>query len=136
MGGPRLKFVLGGLVIVGALVWLGFVGFQESKAYYITVDEFNGLHADNQGKTFKVAGDVVDGSIDRGKTPMEFLICSSPGKNMKVQYIGKDVIPDTFKDGSKAVVEGNVGPGGVFQAKHIEAKCASKYETEYESRRK
>ena len=133
MGGPRLKFALGGLVIVGALVWLGFVGFQESKAYYITVEEFSSLQGDLHGKTLKVAGDVVDGSIDKTKNQMEFVI-SHKGKNLKVRYIGKDVLPDTFKDGSKAVVEGSLDQDGVLQARHIEAKCASKYEAEYEKR--
>lgn len=135
MSGPRLKFVLGGLVIVGALVWLGFIGYEESKAYYVTVEEFSAMQGDLHGKTVKVAGDVVDGSIDRSRTPMEFQI-SSRAKTLRVKYVGKDVIPDTFKDGSKAVVEGNVGQDGIFQARHIEAKCASKYEAEYEKKSK
>ncbi len=135
MRGPKLKFILGGAVIVAALVWLGFIGYEESKAYYITVEEFSGMGGQLQGKTVKVAGDVVDGSIDRSKTPMEFQIASK-GKSLRVRYIGKDVIPDTFKDGSKAVVEGVVASDGVFQARHIEAKCASKYEAEYEKREK
>jgi cytochrome c-type biogenesis protein CcmE len=135
MTGTKLKFLLGGLIIVGALVWLGFVGFQESKAYYITVDEFSAMQGDIQGKNLKIAGDVVDGSIDRDKNPLEFAI-SSQGKTLRVRYTGRDVVPDTFKDGSKAVVEGVVGPDGVFQAKRIEAKCASKYEAEYEKKEK
>ena len=135
MSGPRLKFVLGGLVIVGALIWLGFIGFQESKAYYITVEEFSAMQGQLSGKTVKVAGDVVPGSIDRSRSPMEFLI-SSRGQTLKVRYVGKDVIPDTFRDESKAVVEGNLGSDGVFQARRIEAKCASKYEAEYEKKSK
>ncbi len=135
MNGPRLKFVLGGLVIVGALIWLGFIGFQESKAYYITVEEFSAMQGQLGGKTVKVAGDVVPGSIDRSQSPMEFRI-SSRGQTLKVRYIGKDVIPDTFRDESKAVVEGSLGPDGVFQARRIEAKCASKYEAEYENKTK
>ncbi|MBZ5495805.1 MAG: cytochrome c maturation protein CcmE [Acidobacteriia bacterium] len=133
MSGPRLKFVVGGVVIVGALIWLGFTGYQESKAYYITVDEFHAMQGALQGKTVKVAGDVVEGSIDRGRKPMEFVI-SNQSTTLRVRYVGKDVIPDTFKDGSKAVVEGNIGQDGVFQARRIEAKCASKYEAEYEKR--
>ncbi len=129
----KMKFVIGGAVVVAALAWLGFVGFQESKAYYITVEEFAALKGDLHGKTLKVAGDVVDGSIDRTKSEMEFVI-SNKGKNLRVRYIGKDVLPDTFKDGSKAVVEGSLGQDGVLQAKHIQAKCASKYEAEYEKR--
>ena len=133
MSGPRLKFLLGGLVIVGALVWLGFIGYQESKAYYITVEEFHAMQGELHGKTVKVAGDVVSGSIDRDKSPMEFSI-SSLGQILKVRYVGKDIIPDTFMDESKAVVEGSLGPDGVFQARRIEAKCASKYEAEYEKK--
>lgn len=134
MSGTKLKFALGGAVVLAALAWLGFVGFEESKAYYITVQEFSGMKSgDLQGKTLKIAGDVVAGSIDRTKPQMEFVI-SQQGKSLKVRYVGKDVLPDTFKDGSKAVVEGNVAQDGIFVAKHIEAKCASKYEAEYEKK--
>ena len=136
MGSTKLKFILGGIVIVGALVWLGFIGFQESKAYYVTVDEFSAMQGDAiQGKNLKIAGDVMEGTIDRNKTPLEFVI-GSQGKTLKVRYIGKDVIPDTFTNGCKAVVDGNMAQDGVFQARRIEAKCASKYEVEYEKREK
>ncbi len=133
MRSSKLKFVVGGIVVVAALSWLGFVGFEESKAYYITVDEFSAMQADLQGKTLKIAGDVVPGSINRAARPIEFVI-SHEGENLTVRYIGRGVLPDTFKDGSKAVVEGRIAPDGTFQANHIEAKCASKYEAEYEKR--
>ena len=128
-----MKFILGGIVIVAALAWLGFVGFQESKAYYITVDEYHSLEGEIGEKTFRLAGDVVAGSIDRSKSQMEFVI-ASPKTSIRVRYVGKEIIPDTFKDGSKALVEGTIAPDGGFQARHIEAKCASKYEAEYEKR--
>jgi cytochrome c-type biogenesis protein CcmE len=129
----RMKFIVGGIVIVVALAWLGFMGFQESKAYYITVDEYQSMKGNLDGKTFKLAGDVLAGSIDRAKPQMEFFI-GSPNAKIPVRYVGKDIIPDTFKDGSKALVEGVIAPDGTFQARHIEAKCASKYEAEYEKR--
>jgi len=133
MQSPKLKFVLGGAIIVAALIWLGFVGFEESKAYYITVGEYYAMQQDLHGRTIKVAGDVVEGSIDRTKSPMEFLI-GHEGRTLRVRYVGKAVLPDTFTDGSKAVVEGSISDDGVFQARHIEAKCASKYEAEYSKR--
>jgi cytochrome c-type biogenesis protein CcmE len=134
----KTKFILGGAVIVAALAWLGFVGFQESKAYYITVDEFNAMkdgHGKDglAGKTLKLAGDVVAGSIDRSGPQMEFVIASS-STSIRVRYTGSGIIPDTFKDGSKALVEGKLDADGVFNARHIEAKCASKYEAEYDER--
>jgi len=129
----RMKFIVGGVIIVAALAWLGFVGFQESKAYYITVDEYHSMQDSLQGKTVKLAGDVVSGSIDRSKPQMEFII-SSRDNRIKVRYTGDAIIPDSFTDGSKALVEGDIAPDGVFQARHIEARCASKYEAEYSSR--
>jgi cytochrome c-type biogenesis protein CcmE len=128
-----IKILLGGIVVAAALVWLGFVGFQESKAYYITVDEYTSLKQSVDGKILKLAGEVVPGSIDRTKPQMEFVI-GNQDKTIRVQYIGKDIIPDTFKDGTRALVEGKATPDGIFQASHIEAKCASKYEAEYEER--
>ena len=129
----RMKFIVGGAVIVAALAWLGFVGFEESKSYYITVDEFSSMKDSLQGKTVRLAGDVVPGSIDRSKPQMEFVI-ENLQTRIKIRYVGKEVIPDTFQDGSKALVEGSLAPDGVFLASHIEAKCASKYEAEYEKR--
>jgi cytochrome c-type biogenesis protein CcmE len=129
----RIKILVGGIVVAAALTWLGIVGFQESKAYYITVDEYASSKGTLEGKTLKLAGEVVTGSIDRTKPQLEFMI-GNPARNVRVQYIGKDIIPDTFKDGTKALVEGKATPEGVFQASHIEAKCASKYEAEYEKR--
>jgi len=129
----KTKFILGGAVIIIALSWLGFVGFEESKAYYITVDEFNAIKDDFDGKTLKLAGDVVAGSVDRSKPQMEFII-AGPKTSISVRYIGGGIIPDTFKDGSKALVEGKLDADGVFNARHIEAKCASKYEAEYDDR--
>jgi len=133
MKNAKTKFVVGGAVIVAALGYLGFVGMQQSKAYYITVDEFRSMQAQLQGKTLKVAGDVVEGSIDRTQRPLQFTI-SHQGQSLKVHYVGKDVIPDTFKDGAKAVVEGTIATDGTFEARHIEAKCASKYEAEYQKK--
>jgi cytochrome c-type biogenesis protein CcmE len=129
----RMKILLGGVVIAAALIWLGFVGFQESKAYYITVDEYSAMQGTLDGKTLKLAGEVLPGSVVRTRSALEFVI-GSQDKQIKVHYVGKDIVPDTFKDGTKALVEGKVGPDGVFQATQIEAKCASKYEAEYEQR--
>jgi cytochrome c-type biogenesis protein CcmE len=129
----RVKILAGGVVIAAALIWLGFVGFQESKAYYITVEEYSSMQGTLGGKTLKLAGEVLAGSIDRSKSQMEFIL-GSQDKEIKVRYVGKDIIPDTFKDGVKALVEGKTGADGIFQANHIEAKCASKYEAEYEQK--
>ena len=50
------------------------------------------------------------------------------GKDLSVSYIGNDPLPDTFKDGAQALVEGRLMPEGGFVAEQVQAKCASKYE--------
>ena len=129
----KTKFIIGGTVIVAALAWLGFIGFQQSKAYYVTVDEFLAMKGELDGKTLRVAGDVVAGSIDRSRSQMEFAIASSD-TSILVRYTGAGFIPDTFTDGSRALVEGRLDADGVFNARRIEAKCASRYEVEYNER--
>jgi cytochrome c-type biogenesis protein CcmE len=52
-------------------------------------------------------------------------------RRLVVRYVGDQPIPDTFKDGVEAVVEGERQADGSFEADQIQAKCASKYEAEY-----
>jgi len=44
-----------------------------------------------------------------------------------VDYTGTEAPPDTFKDESQALADGTFGHDGVFHAKQLQAKCASKY---------
>jgi cytochrome c-type biogenesis protein CcmE len=46
---------------------------------------------------------------------------------LSVVYSGTEAPPDTFKDNSQALAEGSFGRDGVFHAKQLQAKCASKY---------
>ena len=48
-------------------------------------------------------------------------------QNMAVDYTGTEAPPDTFKDNSQALADGSFGRDGVFHAKQLQAKCASKY---------
>ena len=44
-----------------------------------------------------------------------------------MDYVGTEAPPDTFKDDSQALADGSFGRDGVFHAKALQAKCASKY---------
>jgi len=48
-------------------------------------------------------------------------------QSLSVVYTGTEAPPDTFKDESQALAEGSMGEDGVFHAKQLQAKCASKY---------
>lgn len=130
MENNNLKFIIGGLIIIAAMIWLGISGFEEGKAYYKTVEEIQEMGDDVYGKRLKVAGDVVMGSIKQNGRHLSFAI-EQNGNSIPVTYTGDALIPDTFTDGVQAVIEGTFTTNGVFEAKHIQAKCASKYEAEF-----
>lgn len=123
----NLKFIVGCLVIVGAIAWLAFSGFNQSLAYYKTVDELRAMKGGAYGKRLRVAGNVVAGSIERSPSLVRFQL-EQKGEILPVNYTGKDVLPDTFKDGAQALAEGHLASDGAFEATKIQAKCASKYE--------
>ncbi len=126
----KAKFIMGFFLIVVPLTWLAVAGFEEGKAYYLTVSELEEYGAKAVGMRLKVAGLVVPGSIARRDGGVHFQL-QEEGAMVDVVYVGRDPIPDTFTDEAQAVAEGILTEDGVFQAKHIQAKCASKYEAEY-----
>jgi cytochrome c-type biogenesis protein CcmE len=78
-------------------------------------------------RRLRVAGDVEPGSIVRNPDRVEFVLLQENQK-LKVVYTGRDPLPDTFKDKAQCLADGRLGRDGVFEAKKIQAKCASKYE--------
>ena len=66
------------------------------------------------------------GSIRRTGTKVEFVLVEKD-QTLSVVYSGTEAPPDTFKDDSQALADGSYGRDGVFHAKQLQAKCASKY---------
>ena len=126
----KVKFLAGSLIIVASIAWLGFSGFDESLAYYKTVDELKAMKDDAYDKRLRVAGNVVADSIER--LPGRLSLSSNrEAMSSPVNYVGKDLLPDTFKNGAQAMAEGHLSRSGEFEASKIQAKCASKYEATY-----
>jgi cytochrome c-type biogenesis protein CcmE len=121
-----LKFGSAIGVIVIALAFLAYTGVQESKSYYVTIKELHSLGDGAYSKHLRVAGNVPSGSIRRSGTSVEFVLIEND-QTLSVIYNGTEAPPDTFKDGSQALADGSFGRDGVFHAKQLQAKCASKY---------
>ena len=121
------KFGVLTAVILATLAWLAVAGINESKTYYVTVQELQGQAEKALDRRLRVAGDVEAGSIVRSRDRVEFVL-RQDARMQKVVYTGRDPLPDTFKDRAQAICDGRMGAGGVFEAKKIQAKCASKYE--------
>jgi len=121
-----LKFGSAVVVILLALGYLAYTGVQESKSYYVTIKELRGLGEGAYSKRLRVAGNVQPGSIKRSGTNVNFVLVEND-QVLNVVYKGTEPPPDTFKDDAQALAEGSFGRDGVFYAKQIQAKCASKY---------
>ena len=128
----KLKFVIGTVVILGAVLTLAITGMEESKAYYQTVPELKAMGVKAEGRRVRVAGDVVVGSIERHEEGVVTFVIDYEGETLPVRYVGRGPLPDTLVDRAQAVAEGTLEPDGTFEATLVQAKCASKYEAVYE----
>ena len=130
----RGKFLIGSGIIVATLVALAYVGYTQSKTYYHTISELptlSGIGAAPADARFRQCAER-----DRSRIRMAAWISSWKKKasNCRSATSGRDPLPDTFKDGAQALVEGSVMPDGQFTAEQVQAKCASKYEANAGSR--
>ena len=125
----RWKIGSGILLILATITWLAVSGIQESKTYYVTVPELQAMGDEAYGKRLGVGGDVTAGSIHRDHDRVSFTL-EQESETLPVLYVGTEPLPDTFRDRAQALADGSYGPDGVFVAKRIQAKCASKYEAQ------
>jgi len=121
-----IRFGLAIAVIVVALAYLAYTGVQQSKSYYVTIQELRGMNDSRYAKRLRVAGNVVPGSIRRQGSRVEFSLKENE-LTLPVVYNGAEAPPDTFKDDAQAMADGRFGRDGVFHATQLQAKCASKY---------
>jgi len=123
----KVKFAVGVGIIVIALTSMAWLGAEQSKTYYHTISELGTLPQAATQQRMRIGGDVQSGSIQHLSGRVDFVLVEQ-GHTLPVSYVGTDPLPDTFKDGAQALVEGKVMPDGRFVAETVQAKCASKYE--------
>jgi cytochrome c-type biogenesis protein CcmE len=134
----------GGATAVALLLgWYAITNLESgaSFAYFQTLDEFQAAAPQFAGEHTRVHGYVVLGSIERDlpAKQVSFQIQNDPphkagaaASTLPVVFLGLET-PDLFKDGAEVVVEGvlsGAGPGGIFRADKVLAKCPSKFEGE------
>jgi cytochrome c-type biogenesis protein CcmE len=139
------RFLVGAMLLVGAVAYLMYTGVQQTAVYYLTIDEF--LHRKEQlaNEGVRVAGRVHPGSVSRKMTPKgeelnfrlgDFKTAGNPGADARetvpVYFVG--ITPDMFKDagGSDVIVEGTYRDGTLY-AQSVLTSCPSKYEAEAET---
>lgn len=148
----RNKFILGGALILAAVVYLIVSSTQASAEYFMTVDELNAEGQGVAGKSLRLSGAVIGDSIayDAQTLTLTFVIAHVPGDNADIEAQGglAEVLhqavsdpdrariavtyqgpkPDLLRDEAQAIMTGTLGPDGVFYADELLLKCPTKYE--------
>jgi cytochrome c-type biogenesis protein CcmE len=148
----KSKFIMGGLLILAAVVYLIVSSTQASAEYFMTVDELKAEGSAAIGKSLRASGAVIGDSIqyDPETLTLSFEVAHVPGDNsdieaqgglafvlheavtdptrarIQVVYVGPK--PDLLRDEAQAIMTGHVAEDGIFYADELLLKCPTKYE--------
>ncbi|MFN8530540.1 MAG: cytochrome c maturation protein CcmE [Anaerolineae bacterium] len=145
-GNERIKFVIGGVLLLAAVVYLILSGTMNGARYFITVDS---LLSDSSyvGQTVRISG-AVDGSTivyDGNNLIMDFTVANipedttdlaltlhnavvDPGASRLHVHIEGQVKPDLLQNEAQAIMTGELRADGTFYATELLLKCPSRYE--------
>jgi len=119
----RGAIVAGGLLAVGVAAALVLNALNSNIALYVTPSEV-AAGKSPKGAAFRIGGMVKDGSVKRDNLTVHFVVTDMV-KEIPVAYTG--ILPDLFKEGKGAVVQGKLGPDGNFTASEVLAKHDENY---------
>jgi len=148
----RNKFMIGGLLILAAVVYLIASSTQASAEYFMTVDELKEEGASAVNKSIRLSGAVIGDSIqyDASTLTLTFDVAHVPGDNAEIEALGglaavlheavmdptrarikvqyEGVMPDLLRNEAQAIMTGRLGEDGMFYAEELLLKCPTKYE--------
>ncbi len=145
------KFVIGGVLMILAVVLLVFTSLKGNAQYYLTVEE---LAAGKAGLStnVRVSGVVLGDTIQYNPQTLDltFTIAHISGNNNEIEAQGglanvlhqasldpnavrlqvkyNGARPDLLKNEAQAIMTGSMGTDGVFYAEELLLKCPSRYE--------
>ena len=126
MKGKKAKYLIAGVIVLGAVAWLVFSGVKESMVYFYTPSELTEKSAAVRGKALRVGGMVADGSVRWDPQQLLLTFALTDGQStVPVRHRG--TAPDLFREGAGAVVEGTWTPEGYLRATTIMAKHSEEY---------
>lgn len=124
----KKRFLIGGLIIGLAVIFLGYMGFMSGAAYYYEVGELLDKGSLIYSQSVRVNGEVSPGvEQEAGGLTLRFTIIDTTGRDASLPVVYQGSVPDTFKVGNQVVLEGQYTSDGIFEATAIQTKCASKY---------
>lgn len=111
-------------VAVVAIVVLTVV-LSNNVVYFRTVSEAVSERKSDTDSRFRMAGEVVPGTVQETKAGVKFEITDGK-KTATVVHVGDP--PSLFKDGAPVVCEGRWGTGAAFASDRIMIRHGSEYE--------
>ncbi|WP_022798570.1 cytochrome c maturation protein CcmE [Thermus islandicus] len=121
----RGKYLLGILVVLGALGYMIFGGLGQNLVYFLTPSEYLQDQAKYQHRPVRLGGLVKPGSVRYDKDRLELRFVLTDGV-AEVPVLHKGTPPGMFKEGQGVVVEGRF-EGGVFQGQNLLVKHSESY---------
>ena len=119
----RMAAIALGVAALGIAVALVLMAFQKNLVFFFTPSQVAANEAP-QGRTFRIGGMVVPGSVKRQGVDVHFVVTDT-AQNLPVVYQG--ALPDLFREGKGVVAQGQLGPDGVFRAREVLAKHDENY---------
>jgi cytochrome c-type biogenesis protein CcmE len=148
----RAKFIVGGLLILAAVIYLIFSATQANAEYFMTVNELKSKGNSLVGRSLRISGAVIGNTIQYDPLTMNltFDIAHVPGDNAAIEMGGglaavlhsavtdptrarltivyNGPKPDLLRDEAQAIITGHLGEDGIFYADELLLKCPTKYQ--------
>lgn len=120
---PRGPAVVLGGVAAAAVAILVTASLQDTVVYYRTPTEVL-QSSDSVGQTVRLGGEVMPRSLRNTGRHTEFTLGDG---HTSMVVVATGALPDTFREGQGAVVEGVVEPGGILRASTVAVKHSNEY---------
>ena len=146
------KFVIAGLLIAAAVVYLIVSSTGSTAHFFLTIDELEAMGDEVVGRNVTVSGAVLGDTIayDSSVPRVTFTIVQVPANPREVEQAGglavvlheavsdpdaprleivyQDVKPDLLQNEAQAILRGQLGEDGRFYADELLLKCPTRYE--------
>ena len=119
----RVAIIIGALVVISLVTVLILNALNSNIALFVTPSEVAAGKAP-AGQAFRIGGMVKEGTVKRDGLTVNFVI-TDMAKDISVAYTG--ILPDLFKEGKGAVIQGRLDPNGQFIASEVLAKHDENY---------
>ena len=150
--GGRVKFIIGGVLIIAAIAYLIISSTKANAQYFFTIDELQSRGQTIVDQNVRISGAVIGDSIqyDPQALALTFTIANVPADNKEIEaqgglaavlhaavtdstrsrlqvvYMGPK--PDLLRDEAQAIMTGHIGNDNLFHADELLLKCPTKYE--------